>query len=143
MGALRGLGIIFVVIGAVLLLPAVLDAVYTVSFIARAESVAGEVVEVDVTQSQIPFTDPESGRRYYAVLEFTDLDGDTHRVRSASAERRDAVAVGEERELRYLPDDPASARVASLMGLWGRGIVLAGTGLLFVAAGAAVIGRRL
>jgi len=143
MGALRGLGIIFVVIGAVLLLPAVLDAVYTVSFIARAESVVGEVVEVDVSQSQIPFTDPESGRRYYAVLEYSDPGGDRHRVRSASAERRDAIAVGEERELLFLPGNPSAARIASLMGVWGRGIVLAGTGLLFVAAGAAVIGRRL
>ncbi|TVR91246.1 MAG: DUF3592 domain-containing protein [Spirochaetaceae bacterium] len=143
MGALRGLGIIFVVIGAVLLLPAVLDAVYTVSFIARAEPVVGEVVEVDVTQSQIPFTDPESGRRYYAVLEYTDADGDTHRHRSAEAERRNAIRVGEERKLLYLSNNPEAARTNSLMGIWGRGIVLAGTGLIFVAAGAAVIGRRL
>jgi hypothetical protein len=143
MGGLRGLGIIFVVLGAVLLLPAVLDAVYTVSFIARAESVVGEVVDVEVTQSQIPFTDPESGRRYYALLEYTDSDGETHLFRSASAEPRDAIAVGDERELLYLSSSPEGARTASLMGIWGRGIVLAATGVLFVAAGAAVIGRRL
>ncbi len=143
MGALRGLGIIFVVIGAVLLLPAVIDAVYAVAFIARAQPVIGQVVEVDVTQSQIPFTDPESGRRYYAVLEYTDADGDTHRHRSAGAERRDSISVGEERKLLYLPNNPEVARTQSLMGIWGRGIVLAGTGLIFLAAGAAVIGRRL
>lgn len=143
MGGLRGLGIIFLAIGAVLLLPAVLDAVYTVSFIARAEPIVGEVVEVDVTQSQIPFTDPESGRRYYAILEYTGPDGETYRVRSAGAEGRDSIVMGGERELLYLPGNPEAARTASIMGIWGRGIVLAGTGLLFVAAGAAVIVRRL
>lgn len=143
MGALRGLGVIFVVIGAVLVSLAVVDAVYTVTFLSRAQQTRGVVVDVAVTQSQIPFTDSESGRRFYAVIEYLDSEGTTYKMRSASAERRESIVVGQERELLILPKRPEAARQAGFMGIWGRGIVLAGTALIFLAAGAAVIGRRL
>ncbi len=39
--------------------------------------------------------------------------------------------VGDEVAILYPVDNPTNARVADAMGLWGRALVLGGTGLLF------------
>lgn len=88
----------------------------------RAEGVVVEMVNI--------------GRgRYAPVFEFDDQTGRRHRIYFRHASNPPRFEAGEQVQVLYAPDDPAGARIDSLLGLWlGPGIfVLLGSTFVVVA----------
>ncbi|AFG37189.1 DUF3592 domain-containing protein [Spirochaeta africana] len=116
---------------------AVAAAGYAVSaglFIMRAEITAGEVVAYEESDRSIQFgTAPGGGMHFFPVVEYTAV-GETRRLTADRGTQERRYAIGQQVMVRYLPDNPQRARIATLWGEWGAALVLLFTALLFGAS---------
>lgn len=117
-------------LAAILLVVGVFSAVGTAAFLSNAVSTRGEVVDVQTVHNPAPLTDPESGAIHYPEIRFATSGAEYRFVANHGTHTR-RFEVGDEVEILYPAENPTNARLADTMGLWGRALVLGGTGLLF------------
>ena len=135
---LRLLTWIFGAVGVALLIGASIAATITVQFRARSISAPGEIVD----QLGGSRSGSGRGRSYAPVFEFTDADGQRHRVRASVSSNPPAYDVGDAVTVRYDPRRPEKARLDSFLENWFVATLLGGLGIVFtgLAAGFVVTG---
>lgn len=135
---------IFAGVAVLLLGVAAATGVSTANTIARERETPGRVVELTartVTES-VETSDPHRKRTvdreyFYPVVEFDTPDGAHKRVQTVEGSWPPAYEVGDAVTVRYDPDRPTGARIASGSGavlMWVWTIVTGALGLAFGAA---------
>jgi Protein of unknown function (DUF3592) len=139
-------GGIFGLVGIVLLVVAAAIAYSTVSFLAAAERVDGEVV--DMTERTSTSTSSSGGTStstsWYPTVEF-GVDGETYSFQSNTGSNPPAYDVGDTAEVAYDPNDPNDARLASFGWAFLAPLIVGGLGIVFTPLGVFLFvkGRRL
>ncbi len=72
---------------------------------------------------------------YFPEVEFTTADGRKVRFRAGEVRRADHFAPGDRVPVRYRPDEPEQAALATFSALWSLPLIYAGGGLLLLLFG--------
>lgn len=122
----RIIGLLFASIGAII-------AASTLVFVARAEPVAGTVVDYAVEQNAITFLQggEPTGLLYYPIVEYA-AGGTEQRVTGRTGRTSRTWEPGERLTVLVAPGDPRNARINTVFGVWGSAIILGGLGALFL-----------
>ena len=120
-----GIGVVFVIVAAWIL-------VSTIQFRGRAQSAEGVVVEL------VARSGSKGGVTYAPVYEFTDRNGESHRVQSSSSSNPASYDVGERVTVRYEPAEPGDARIDGFMDNWFLPTIFGGIGSIFALIGGAI-----
>lgn len=132
MKTLNILKYVFTLIGAGMLVGAVMSYSSTVSFIERATEASGTVIDLERSRSSDSTT-------YYPVVVFEDIRGREIEFRSRSGSNPPSFSRGERVSVFYEPSAPESARINSFFSLWGLPMILGGMGLVFGAIGGGML----
>ena len=120
-------------------------------FLRNAASATGTVVRLATVAPPARTNDArlrssERGTVFYApVVRFTTAAGRAAEFQSASGSIPPRYAVGATVPVRYDPDDPARAEIATFADQWLLPVLLGGTGLMLATVGvvlALLLGRR-
>jgi hypothetical protein len=133
------IGALFVAAG--IILGAVSSYFYnaTQSFIDRAETVQGEVIELERSRSS---SDPSVV--FYPIVRFSPATGQQRTFRSPVGSSPPAYAVGESVSILYDRTNPDDARIDSFWFLWLLPTITGGIGIVFfLVGGGLLIGRLL
>lgn len=134
MNWLQAMGMMMLALAALLLVFAAAELVRTGAFVLGSETTVGEVRDYRVSERSIPFTDPDSGRRYYPEIVF-EVDGERNEFSGHQGSSRRRFDIGEQVRVAYNPDNLSDARIDSFAGIWGRPMVLLLTSGVFALAG--------
>ena len=115
------------ILGAVMLVAAVLWALYQWSFRSNARRAEGLVVDVAVE------TDARHSRLYHPVVEFTDHRGELVRFKEGVAVTGSALFdKGERVTVLYMPENPSQAQIDTFSSNWLGPILTVLFGLAFM-----------
>jgi len=118
----RGIGLVVLVVGPLLVLGAGVAAALEVAFRLRAEVTTGRIVEMRAVSSERVRSAGEMQTRrtlsYLPVFAFTLPDGREVRAEGSFTSNPPCCAVGDVVTVRYLATDPTRARTAGFMGSW-------------------------
>ena len=104
---------------------------HTWLFLLRSARAVGTVTEL-----RVDYDDQHRETNYAPVFAFTASDGKSHAVVSDTWANPPAFSVGERVPVRYLTDDPQTAKIATFWQLWSFPVVLALVGSAFTGASA-------
>lgn len=139
--AMRIIPLVFLVLGGVLLVAAVVVAIVLNQASAqRTESTAATVVEVTERTSQSRDGDGNlrTTTNYCPTVEYV-VGGETFQVESdVCTGSREGNEVGDELDVNYNPADPSDAAIDSWTQRWLTPLILGGVGATFVLVGSAV-----
>lgn len=120
---------LWLVCGFALLLMGFGFATYTSIWLCR--SVPGQGAVVDLVAQN----DDNGNVNYSARFRFRARDGKVYVATAGVATNPPSFAIGEDVRVRYIPRNPASARLAYFWQLWFEPVLCVGLGLLFTGAG--------
>jgi hypothetical protein len=126
---IKGLGWLFIGIGALLLAGAFFAVMSSRSLLREGIRTTGNVI--DFVESQA-----EDGQPMYApVFSFLDEQGVEHQIRSNVSSSSYAYMKGQAVDVIYRPGDPQRAEIQSTFGLWGLAAILGFVGIFFLVFG--------
>jgi hypothetical protein len=135
MDVLKIVRYVFALVGAVLIIGAVLAVQSTRSFLTDSVSTRGTVQEL-VARSSTTSDRRTTTITYAPVVQFSTPQGETVTFVSSTASDPPDYQVGETVEVLYSRTDPHRARIHDWFSLWGPTTILAGLGSVFFAIGA-------
>ena len=103
------------------------------SFLARAVSTQGQVIDL------VSSSTTEGGTTHYPRVEFTGADGTSHSFQHDVGSNPPAFDVGESVPVRYDPDDPEKAKIAKVLSLWTEPVLVTAVGIGLILAGLVVV----
>ncbi len=128
---------IFLVIGVVMLVGAILFWNGTRNFVARAQTTQGEVVEL------IEVRDKDGGSSTWKPRVVFQTPAGRKITFDASFSSNPApYSVGQTVDVLYLPTDPSKAKIRGFQSLWLGPIIVGGLGLVFTAIGGGMLLAR-
>jgi hypothetical protein len=104
---------IFTGVAVLMLLIAGISSFSAVSKISKEESAPGRVVDMTVRREYVDEEDRVGSEYYYPVVEFTASDGRLRSVQMSEGSWPPSHEVGEQVTVRYDPEHPLEARIAS------------------------------
>lgn len=104
---------IFSGVSALMLLIAAISSFSAISKMSKEESAQGYVVDVVMRREYVNEEDRVVNEYYYPVVEFTASDGRRRSVQMSEGSWPPSYEVGDEVTVRYDPDHPLDARIAS------------------------------
>lgn len=126
---IKGLGWLFIGIGALLLTGAFFAVMSSRSLLQEGIRTTGNVI--DFVESQ-----DEDGQTMYApVFSFLDEQGVEHQILSNVSSSSYAYMKGQAVDVIYRPGDPQGAEIQSTFGLWGLAAILGFIGIIFLVFG--------
>jgi hypothetical protein len=143
MKLLRIMGMIFVVVGVLLLAGGFLSCRHTQHFIANSSIASGEVVDLVFQISSDSDSRSSDAGTYHPVIRFETQGHEVVEFRSNTGSNPPSYRKGAAVTVRYDPNDPYTARVDSFASLWLLAIVPGGLGLVFATAGGVMMGIAL
>ncbi|MCP1315815.1 MULTISPECIES: DUF3592 domain-containing protein [unclassified Halomonas] len=126
MWVIKLMRIVFILVGAALLVLAVSLFQQSRAFHAKADSTEGRVVELVESRSQDSTT-------YRPVVTFTTDDGTRVQFTSREGSNPPRYAPGERVEVLFDPDNPRNARLDGLFDTIGAWMIVGGIGAVFLA----------
>jgi hypothetical protein len=132
MDVVKLVGITFSVAGVLLLAAGTYVAQSTHSFLDRAQSAPGRVVELARSDSSTDTT-------YSPVVEYEGPGGRTIQFKGNLASSPVSYTVGERVTVLYDPAMPEAAKIDSFLDKWFLPVLLGGMGLVFTAIGQALL----
>lgn len=129
---------IFTLIGIGMLVGALLFYRSTRSFLAKALSTEGTVIDFIASRS----TSSSSGTSSYTyqpVVVYTDANGDITQFVSSVGSNPPDYSVGERVEVLYLPGKTQEAKINSFFSLWGGVAILGALGGIFFLVGVGIL----
>lgn len=130
MSELLLVGVIFLAVGAPMLLVAVFLVVRTRRFLESAVDTTGTIVNL------LESTDSDGGTTYQAVVRFETADGREIEWAETMASNPPAGQPGDEVPMKYDPANPENARIAKTFRIWFLPGLLGGLGAIFFVVGA-------
>lgn len=135
----RWIATFLIALGVIFLVPGLVLAGASASFLSDAKRTRGSVVslewrEDDHGEDRTPVA--------YPVVEFTSADGMPRRFQSSTGSNPPSYEKGERVEVLYRADSPKDARINGFASLWLLPLIFGGTGLLMSAGGTAVATAR-
>lgn len=130
MKSMRVFTAVFLLVGLGMLIGAGLLVRNTQSFVARAASAQGQVVDLIPSRSS-----QNSSTTWAPQVRFTAADGQVVEFQSSTSSNPPAYARGETVTVLYDPATPQSARLKGLFSLWGGPLILGGLGAVFFLIG--------
>jgi hypothetical protein len=129
-------GVVFGVIGAVILIVGIVMLIRERSFLHGAETAEGTVIGTNPTST----TDSEglSSMNYHAVVQFTSA-GKTVQFMDPLGTDPPTYREGDTVKVRYDPSDPDHAQISSALRQWGLSAFLIVFGGAFFAMGVAAV----
>ncbi len=121
--------------GGILLILGLIFAAERAVFLGSSQTARGTVVDVRTEQNAVPFLDDGTGYHYYPTVEFFPQGSSPVRFESPAGLTGVVYLVGEEVPVRFRPGRPEGAVIDSFLGIFGRSLVLGGSGLLFILFG--------
>lgn len=128
--AFRIISLVFGVLAAV-------TTVYSAVFVARSYLSNGTVVGHSTIRNSISVM-PESestGVLYYPVVAYRDASGEERRFTGSRGRSAPAFEDGESVQVRVSTVRPDDARLATVLGVWGRAVVLGAIAAIFLLLG--------
>jgi len=126
-------GGIFSVIGICALIGVVVSIISTNNFISDSEITNGRIIDIVTRTSRD--SDGNTTRSRYPVVQFEDKNGVTIEFESSSS-TSGGVSIGENIEVRYLPNNPKKAKISSsFMDVWGLSLFFGIFGVVFTGLG--------
>jgi hypothetical protein len=126
---IKGLGWLFIGIGALLLIGTLLAITNTRSLLREGVRTTGNVV--DYVESQ----DDEGQTMYAPVFAFFDEQGGQHQIVSNVSSSSYAYMMGQAVDVIYRPGNPEGAEIQSTFGLWWLAGILGFVGGIFIVFG--------
>ena len=115
-------------VGPMLLAISLIWALYTESFLHRSVATTGTIVRNVLVQERR--ADDSVTSTYAPVFSFSANDGRTYTVTSSSSSSPPEFAVGQQVRVLYVPDNPATAKIDSVLQLWMMPMVLVFLGII-------------
>lgn len=128
------IGIVFPLIGGLLLAIGVFLFVRTRMFISRAQEVKGTVVRMVWSGGG-----SEGGGGYSPVYQFRTMDGQTIVVTDSLSSNPPMFKEGQMIDVLYDPANPQKARIKKWMNLYFTSVLLGGMGLIFGCVGVVLL----
>ena len=126
-------GGIFSIIGIGALIGVAVSIVSTNNFISNSLIANGRIVDI-VTKTNRD-SDGNATRSRYPVIQFQEKNGTTIEFESSSS-TSGGISIGENVEVRYLPENPKKAKISSsFMDVWGLSVFLGIFGVVFTGLG--------
>lgn len=123
---------VFLLAGVAMLAGAAYMYQSTRSFLAKAITTQGTVVELVRSRSSDSST-------YRPVVRFKDRAGREHEFTSSTGSNPPSYSTGEIVEVYYLSERPDDAKMSGYFALWGGASIFAGLGAVFVLVGGGMI----
>jgi len=139
MKILKIIGLIFFLIGLVLLVAGLLSYNFTQKFITNSEVTTGTVIDLVRGTSD----SDNSGTVtyiYYPVVQFKTNNGSVIEFKSSVGSNPPSARKGDQVQVRYPEQDPYKARIDSFMQLWFVSIIVGGLGVVFAGIGRMMLG---
>jgi hypothetical protein len=111
-------------------------AIYTSIWLCRSVSGQGTVIDL------VPQNDDDGNVSYSARFRFKAHNGELWIATAGVATNPPSFAIGEVVRVRYLPNDPKSAKLAYFWQLWFQPVLCAGLGVFFIGAGYLLLRRE-
>jgi hypothetical protein len=126
-------GILFTLIGLAALIGAAVSVIRTRAFMRNSVPTSGEIVGI-ATTTDID-SDGHRSTSHFPIIRFSDGEGNKVEFQSSSS-ISGGITVGQMVAVRYLPDNPAEARMArSFMDIWGFSLLSTLLGAAFASLG--------
>jgi hypothetical protein len=123
---------VFAIIGACMLAGAFALYSSTASFLERAETAQGTVIELMRSRSS-------DSTSYYPVVQFTAASGREIEFQSSSGSNPPSYNRGEQVSVFYEPSNPDDAMIDGFFSLWGAALIVGGIGSVFALIGGGMI----
>ena len=133
MSAELTIGIVFSLVGGLLVLIGVFIFIRTRIFISKAQEVKGTVIQMVWSSSS------EGGGGYSPVYQFKTIDGQTIVVSDSLSSNPPMFKEGQTIDVLYDPENPQKARIKKWMSLYFVSILLGGMGLIFGGVGVVLL----
>lgn len=115
----------------VFLLLAAIAAVFALVFELRSVVTLGTVVSARFSQNALVFTEPDSGRLYYPIIEYEASKNVFLRFESSLPYLGKAPNSGEKIAIRYVPGEDRQASIDSFVNKWIIFLVFSSLSLVF------------
>src|SRR5437868_4789215 len=125
---------IFLVVGLGLAGTAVYAIRSTQSFVAKAEAVRGDVIDLEYRRDTSSLS---SSGVYYPVVNFRTTTGEQHTFHSNTGSSPPSYSIGEAVTVLYDPTNPFDARISGFLSLWLFPLIFSVIGSLFSLGAAA------
>ncbi|MBZ0334217.1 DUF3592 domain-containing protein [Marinobacter sp. AL4B] len=125
---------VFSIVGAALLVGAIILYNNTTSFLERSETAQGTVVELIRSRSS-------DSTSYYPVVRFTAAEGQPIEFRSNSGSNPPSYNRGEQVTVFYEPANPQDAMIDGFFSLWGGAVIAGILGSVFGLIGGGMVLR--
>ncbi|MGA4995490.1 DUF3592 domain-containing protein [Nonomuraea bangladeshensis] len=139
------IGVIFALVGLILLGVTLALAASTASFLASAQRTEGTVTGLTPRTTTSRDSDGYTRRSttWYPTVEFT-VDGRRYSFQSSTGNNPPAYRQGEGVPVAYDPDDPSDARISTFWSAYLAPVITGGLGVVFASIGTIVfvLGRR-
>ncbi len=129
---MSAIGLIFLVVGAGLVVGCFIAAGRTRRFLSSAQEAQAEVVGLQKRQGT------EREISYYPVLRFRTQSGATKEVVSSVGSNPPRYKEGDSLAILYDPQQPEAVRIHSFANVWIMPLVLGGTGALMLLVGCGI-----
>jgi hypothetical protein len=125
---LKTLALLFAVLAGLVLVVGAGFAIWTLLFINRSEVATGTVIRL---ADEGPADVRSGARMTRPIVRFTPASGTPTEFAHGFASTPPAYAVGEQVVVRYMPGEPAKARIDSVFSLWFIPGLIGGFGVIF------------
>ncbi len=139
MKIIKIIGVVFFLIGLVLLFAGFLSYNHTQKFITNSEVTTGTVIDL-VRGTSGPENSGSGSYVYYPVVQFKTNNDSLIEFQSKVGSNPPACRKGEQVQVRYLEQAPYKAGIDSFMQLWFVSIILLGLGVVFSGIGGTMLG---
>jgi hypothetical protein len=111
-----------------------------IAFVRNSRLTTGVVIELEPLVSPVGYFSPSAYTKgYYPVVEFT-ANKKKIRIKGDVPSKPAPYKVGEVFAVRYLAENPNTAKISTLLQLWGESLMTISGSLIFALVGLAIIG---
>ncbi len=138
MKIIKILGLVFFLVGLVLLIAGFMSYHFTQKFMAGSEVTTGTVIDL-VRGTSTSNDTGQSSYVYYPVVQYETINGSVIEFQSRTGSNPPSCRKGDQVRVRYSEQAPYKARIDSFMQIWFVSIILGSLGVVFAGIGGTML----